>query len=111
MKILSRRFAIRDFWLLVTQSHHRSETENIISRFSDIARSQLDVRLNTLEICPWELKVAESVQRRKPFVDSGPETELTSRLRGICSTLDRAPSRPSHGLAFFRDSLNPFTAR
>lgn len=110
MKVLSRRFAIRDFQILVTQSHQKTETEKIISRFSDVCRSHLDVRLQILDILPWDARVAESIRRQKLFVDRYPDAELTDALKGALSTLDagmsRAPQR-SAGLSFFFDPTTP----
>ena len=112
MKILSKRFAIREFWLLVTQSSNHAQTEGIISRFSDVARSHLDVRVNLLDIFPWEPRVSESIRLQQPFVQRFPYDRLTCQMGEVCGILDRHPGRPTHGLKFFYEEqvqtlLNP----
>ncbi len=112
MKILSKRFAVRDFWLIVTQSQQQQESERIIERFMDIARSHLDIRLHLLDIFSWEPRVAESIRKQQAFVERYPLHEMTLRLKKLTVALDGVELRPSHGLSFFyRDQLTTFTAR
>jgi len=101
MKLLSRRFAVRHFWLLVTMSQNGVETEGIISRFSDVVRDHLDVRVSLLDIMPWESKLAESIRRQRPYVEWEPDTKLTRQFRGICERLETSSPDLSHGLKFF----------
>jgi flagellar biosynthesis protein FlhG len=101
MKILSKRFAIRDFCLLVTLSQSRSESETIITRFSEFVRSRLGIRLTLLDIFPWEPRVAESIRRQKPFAGMYPQSDFTTQLRRLCDQLETGHLRPNHGLSFF----------
>lgn len=112
MKILSKRFGIREFWLLVTMSQKQAETEAIIGRFSDLACSHLDIRLHLLDIFPWEPRVAESIRCQKAFVDRFPQLDLTTKLQRVCRVLDVAKPELSHGLSFFYpDNISQRDAR
>jgi flagellar biosynthesis protein FlhG len=101
IKLLRKRFGIRDFSLLVTFSDNRAETAGIVDRFTDVVYGNLDVRLRILDILPSEPRLAESIRRQKPFVDRFPAAELTGRLKQICGSLDRAPIAETHGLRFW----------
>jgi len=50
MKILSRRFAVREFSLLVTMSPDHAETARVIERFREMATSHLQIRLSLLDV-------------------------------------------------------------
>jgi flagellar biosynthesis protein FlhG len=108
MKILSRRFAIRRFDLVVTMGTHR--VSGLVERFCDVVRAQLDVRLETVEIIPWEKELSESIRRQKPYVECFPESAVTSKLNAICKFLDRSEASPRTGLSYFQYS-NPMIAR
>jgi flagellar biosynthesis protein FlhG len=104
MKLLSKRFAIREFQLLVTMCQNRPETERVIGRFMDVARSHLDIRVTLLDVFPWEPKLSESIRRRQPFALLHPSSDFTLRLEKICQQLEESSLRPSHGLSFFYES-------
>lgn len=101
MKLLSKRFAIREFCLIVTMSGDRKDTEEVIHRFSEVVRTHLDVRINLLDIFPWEPKLGESIRRQKAFVSMFPKEEMTAQFGRLCAKLDRAEPNHSHGLKFF----------
>jgi len=101
MKILSKRFAIRNFSLLVTMSQNLAETEAIISRFADVARSHLDVRVTLLEIFPWEPKLAESIRKQRLFIDLYPNEKLTRCFDDVRVRLENEIPSAHQGLRFF----------
>jgi len=107
MKLLSKRFSVRDFCLLVTSSQAHAETDKVITRFIDVTRSHLDVRLRLLDIFPWEPKLAESIRRRQPFVGLYPSSDFTVRLERACQQLEEVGPTPSHGLHFFYENQMP----
>jgi hypothetical protein len=86
---------------LVTQSSHRAQTEGIISRFSDVARSHLDVRIHLVDIYPWEPRMAESIRCQQPFVQRFPGDSLTRQMEQACERLELGELSPTHGLKFF----------
>jgi flagellar biosynthesis protein FlhG len=101
MKILSKRFSIRDFSLVVTMSQDLRESEKIISRFMEVVRSQLGVRLNLLDVLPWEQKMNEAVCKQRPIVDLHPNQDFSLRLERLSERVERLESAQSHGLNFF----------
>jgi flagellar biosynthesis protein FlhG len=107
IKLLRKRFAIRDFSLLVTFSDNRTETAAILERFSDVVYGNLDVRLRLLDILPWEPRLAESIRRQQPFVERFPGAPLTAKLKQVCGSLDRAPVAETHGLRFSFNESQP----
>jgi len=104
MKLLSKRFAIREFQLLVTMCQNRPETERVIARFMDVARSHLDIRVSLLDIFPWEPKVSESIRRRQPYALLHPTSDFTVRLEKISQKIEESSARPTHGLTFFYEN-------
>ena len=103
MKILSKRFSIRDFSLVVTMSHNTKETDQIIKRFMDLTRSQLDVRVSLMGVFPWEPRVNESICRQKPFVELFPNQDFSLRLEQLSEKLEAMEVNPTHGLQFFME--------
>ena len=101
MKVLSAKYSVREFWLMVTMSHNQPESGKIIEKFMDITRSQLDVRVKLLDIFPWEPRLSEAIRKQKPFIDLFPQDEFTRRLEETCNKLDDFPVIQSHGLRFF----------
>jgi flagellar biosynthesis protein FlhG len=101
MKLLSKRFGIRHFWLLVTFSQDRAETETIISRFSEVVLNHLEVRLTLLDIFPWEPGLGESIRRQQAFVSLHPSSPISLQFERIVKRLDRSEVEVSHGLRFF----------
>jgi len=104
MKILSQRFSVREFWLIVTMSQDQGESGKIISKFMDITRNQLDVKLKLLDIFPWEPRVSESIRKQKAFTQLFPQDEFTQKLSQICVRLDESPLTLNTGLRFFYQS-------
>lgn len=105
MKILSQRYSVRDFSLVVTMSHNTGESNQIMDRFLDIARSQLEVNIKLLDIFPWEPKLGEAIRRQKPFIELFPSENFTRKLSEICRKLEKGSSKLNHGLRFFYSSL------
>jgi len=107
MKVLSQKYSVREYWLIVTMSHNQPESGKIIDRFMDITRSQLDVRVKLLDIFPWEPRLSEAIRKQRPFIDLFPQDNFTQRLGEICNKLDDFPIRQSHGLRFFYGTSTP----
>lgn len=101
MKILSKRFGIRDFALVVTMSARGSETDQVLGRFTDFVREQLLIRLDLLDVFPWEPALAEAIRRQRPYVGLFPDSNLTSRFGRLCQKIEGAAVHPSGGLRFF----------
>lgn len=110
MKVLSKRFGVRRFGLIVTMSESQKETERVIARFEEVVENHLGVHLKVLDIIPWEQKLAEAIRYQQPFVERYPTHELTRRFRQICQELDRFPVSASTGLQFFSGEQTPTTA-
>jgi flagellar biosynthesis protein FlhG len=107
MKILSKRFSIREFWLLVTMSPTSTDTFDVIGRFSELTRHNLDIRIHLLDVFPWESGLSESVRRQKPYVTAFPKSELSQKFNRVCEKLDQSQAEISHGLRFFYRDTNP----
>jgi len=101
MKILSQRFKIRNFQLIVAMSQNLSETQKIIERFVDITQSHLDVRVLEIGHFSFEPKLAEALRHQKPVVSLYPNLAFTEQLLGVCKTLERLPCEKGSGLKFF----------
>ncbi|NBT58761.1 hypothetical protein EBT16_08265, partial [bacterium] len=103
-KILSQKYSVREFCLIVTMSHNSHESDKIMSRFMDIVRSQLDVKVRLLDIFPWEPRLSEAIRRQKAFTNLFPKDSFTERLTDICRKIDDSPLSKHHGLRFFYGS-------
>ncbi len=101
MKILSKRFGVREFWLVVTMSQNDSETSGVMNRFSDYVREQLMVRVNLLETLPWDPQLGEAIRRQQPYVLQHPHSALTSRFERLCRRIENSPVKETSGLRFF----------
>jgi len=110
MKILSQKYSVREFWLIVTMSHNSLETDKIMGRFMDVARSQLDVRVKLLDIFPWEPRLSEAIRKQKAFTSLFPKDAFTGKLTDICRKMDDSPISKNHGLRFFYGSMTEKTA-
>jgi flagellar biosynthesis protein FlhG len=112
MKILSQRFKVRNFQLIVTMSQNLSETRKIIERFVDITQSHLDVKVNEVGHFLFEPKLAESLRQQKPFAVLYPEIAFTRDLSKVCRVLESIPSDKGAGLKFFySENINPIEVR
>jgi len=112
MKILSQRFKVRNFQLIVTMSQQISETKKIIDRFIDISQSHLDVKVLEVGHFLFEPKLAEALRLQKPFASLYPDIAFTQQLSGVCKTLERIPCDKGNGLKFFySENTNPMIAR
>ncbi len=112
MKILSQRFKIRNFQLMVTMSQDLSETQKIIERFIDITQSHLDVKVLEVGHFLFEPKLAESLRQQKPFVSLYTDIAFTQQLSRVCKLLERIPCEKGSGLKFFySENINPIAAR
>ncbi len=107
MKVLSQRFAIREFRLLVTQTRHGAETAEAMARFCDVVRGHLAVRITESGTFPWDARVSESICQRRLFVDRHPDSELTRLFRSLQSQIERTEPRVSSGLSFFHENSLP----
>lgn len=104
MKVLSKRFGVRRFGLLVTMSESQSETERVIERFREVTENNLGVRVALLDIIPREPKMAEAIRYQQPFVERYASHEVTRRLRRVCEELVKMPLDVSSGLRFFAEA-------
>src|SRR5262249_15994425 len=50
IKILSKRFSIRNFGIVVTMSDSATHSQNVVNRFLDVVHGHLDVRLEWMNI-------------------------------------------------------------
>ncbi|MBI1860172.1 MAG: AAA family ATPase [Deltaproteobacteria bacterium] len=105
MKLLSKRFAIRDFWLVGALCTRLREAERTLNKFMETARTHLDVRVQLLELIPWDSRLIKSFGN-KPFVDNYPNDLITERLERVRSRLDFAEPKKFHGLQYFFDTIH-----
>lgn len=103
MKILSKKYAIRNFSLVVTMAPAAAETEAVVSRFCDVARDHLEVRVTHLDSFPWEPKLAEAFRRQKAFVELWPDSDFAAKLMKLAERLLSLPLAPSSGMRFFQE--------
>ena len=112
MKLLSQRFKIRNFQLIVTMSQCVSETQKIIERFVDITQNHFDVCVREIGHFSFEPKLAESLRQQKPFANLFPELAFTQQLVKVCKTLERLPVEKGNGLRFYyAQNINPLATR
>ncbi len=100
MKLLSKRFAVRNFKLMVTMSHNLPESWGIIERFAEVARTKLDVRVKIVDVLDFDPRVSESIRAAKLFVNQFPESVLSRKLEKAVLSLE-PEARRQHGLNFF----------
>jgi len=101
MKLLSKRFGVKEFALVVTMAGDRAEAGRIMDRFIDVAHSHLQVRVRLLDIFSWEPKMAEAIRRQTPFVDLYPNSDTALRLEKLSQSIALAVPAPTNGLRFF----------
>lgn len=101
IKILLKRFQIREFQIIATMSHHVPETERILERFQEVVWNQLGIQVQVLGILPWDLRLPESIRKQKAFVDLYPHVDFTSRLMRMGQRIESTQLSPSGGLKFF----------
>lgn len=111
MKILSKRFKVNEFCLVVTMSPESPGTARRINRFTDFVRDQLMVRVHLLETFQLEPRLSESIRSQKPFVEQFPQAVLTSRLENLCRKLEVARGQVSNGLQYFYSQKSSLLAR
>jgi len=102
MKILSKKYAVRNFALVVTMAPVGDETEMVVARFCDVARSHLDIRVTLLETFPWEPKLAEAFRKQKAFVNLWPGSPFTAKLGKLADRIGSLPPSLSSGMQFFQ---------
>lgn len=101
IKILLKRFQIREFQIIATMSHHVPETERVLERFQEVVWNQLGIQVQVLGILPWDLRFSESVKKQKAFVDLYPHVDFTARLSRMGERIENARLTPTGGLKFF----------
>lgn len=101
MKVLSHRFAIRNFQLIVTHAQDRIEAQKMSARFVDHVISQIPVQIGVLEYIPWDARMAECLRTQKPIVERYPTHSISIRLREIQRRLEETNVVPHHGMRFF----------
>lgn len=106
MKLLSRRFSIREFWLVGALCTRMREAERMLHKFMDTTRNYLDVRVHLLDLIPWDSRLVTSLQVQKPFVSLFPGDPITDRLEAVRKSLDRSTPKQFHGLQYFFDNLH-----
>lgn len=102
MKLLSKRFAVRDFRLLVTMAHDEAQTTQAMARFVDVVRTMLNVRVRLLDVVRWDVNLGNSAHPGKLFVESFPAHRLTAQFEKILYRLESSPSEKTSGLSFVR---------
>lgn len=101
MKILSKRFAIHDFSLLVTMVHSQEKHLEAVARFMKLVTENLDVRIQLLDSFGWDAKFSESIHRQKPFVTLYPGHPAAMKLGKLCDRLRNTIDRAYSGLNLF----------
>jgi flagellar biosynthesis protein FlhG len=109
MKLLSNKYRVREFKLLVNMVQPSITTDSM-DRFCDVVRHHLDVRINQVGSLPWEQKVSGSIQSQSAFVRSFPGHSITQKLQRICLELERVERSQNHGLQFFYHQLDKLAA-
>lgn len=106
MKILTKRFSIRNFGLVVTMMDSESESEGVIRRFKDVVHSHLDVRLDVLSVIPREIKMSEAIVSQTPFVEKFPNHPVTIRLQRLLEKMEMTPVGPAGRLLYNFEHTN-----
>lgn len=101
IKMLSLKYGIRKFSLIVTQSNNIVEAERVISRFSELIFSNLNVSVNLLEIIPWEDGFTESIKRKRPFVVDNSYGSTAYKLSKVVEKLEKEKVPVTGGLSLF----------
>lgn len=105
MKLLSKRYSIREFWLVGALCTRMRDAERTFGKFLDTARGQLSVRVHIAGIIPWDSRLITSMQAQRAFVDLFPQDEITDRFQQIRTALDRKETGRFHGMQYFFDNI------
>ncbi len=103
IKLLSLKYGIRKFSLIVTQSNNILEAERVVSRFSELVFSKLNVSLNLLEIIPWDSCISDSIKRKRPFVLDNSCGSTAYKLHKVIEKLDKDNAHVNNGLRLFHN--------
>jgi len=100
MKVLSKRFSINEFKVVVTMSHNLVESWGIIDRFADVARSKLGVKVKVIDVFDFDQRVSECLRGGDLFVNKYPESILAQKLEKAIYSLCKGTQK-QNGLRFF----------
>jgi flagellar biosynthesis protein FlhG len=104
MKILSKRYGINEFWLLITMSRNASDTQSVVARFSNLVQQNLEVKVNFLGAMPWDAEWTESIRKQTPLVEWNAASGSVRHLQDVRKSLANSEPKWDHGLKFFYES-------
>ena len=107
MKLLSRRFVIREFWVLGALCTRMRDAERTFQKFLNTTRSHLDIRVHLLDLIPWDARLMTSMQVQKPFVDLFRCDPIAEKFERVRTRLDQSQPKRFHGLQYFFE--NPYS--
>lgn len=100
IKILTKRFSIRNFGLVVTMVDSVGEADKVIRRFKDVVHAHLDVRVEVLGVLPREAKMQQAIVTQKPFVECHPDHPIVTQLETLLGKIYRVPVAADGRLLF-----------
>jgi flagellar biosynthesis protein FlhG len=100
MKLLSRKYAVKEFLLLVMMSREQMQTQGVMDRFLSVVYQQLNVKVNLMGIIPWDARFSEAIFKRNAFVNMFPSDPLTYQLRKISEAILEQDVQIKTGLQF-----------
>lgn len=101
MKILSKRFRVEEFLLVVTMAAQGENTKTVIGNFIEHACRQLQIQVSLVEVFSFDSQFGEAVRRQKPFLDLFPQSVAAEKFRKLGEKLERKALVYSSGLEFF----------
>lgn len=103
IKVLSMRYAEREFGVLVNMARGNDEATNTFNHLARVAARFLDVSLRYEGFVPYDSEVPEAVRRQRAMIELAPRSQAATAFDLLA---DRVLSRPSDphpkgGLQFF----------
>lgn len=106
IKVLSTRYAERDFTVLVNMARNDWEARKTFTQLTRVAERFLQVRLSYAGFVPYDPEVAEAVRRQQSVIElapGAPAAQAFAALAGAVAT--RPPATAKGGLQFFFERL------
>ncbi len=107
IKVLSRRYAERDFGVIVNMTRGSREGEATWRHLSRVTERFLGVSLHLAGIVPFDGELPTAVRRQRPLLDLAPTSPAARSIERLARGLLAAPPEklPKGGLQFFFERL------
>ncbi len=103
IKVLSTRYAEREFGVLVNMSRNDTEADRTFAHLSRVAARFLDVSLRYDGFIPYDSELPEAVRRQQAVIELAPRAPVSRAFDALADRVLSLPTepRPKGGLQFF----------